>query len=343
MTRGEFDRLVQRYRVGECTPEEVAFLEQWMEVNGGDYNDESTVFENEAEAAGIEERAWAKIHSNAGLNKKKWAWLSNKWLLGSVAASFLLIASLSLYFFRLPFSDYHFQTDSEPVLTGVETINTSANRQRIVLPDSSIVTLAEGASLSTSENYGDQVRTVRLKGEAFFEIRPNPKIPFLVYSGDLVTEVLGTAFTIKPEPSSKTIEVSVTTGKVSVYSNEKDRNQRKKGVIITPNQKAVYDMESKLIHQDLVDTPQMIKNDIPESIFDFDDTPVNTVLEILRSSYGMEIVVSTPDLNNCLFSGNLNGFDLFKQLDYICNIVGSRYEVRGTTIFLTGAGCRSTL
>lgn len=338
MTRGEFDRLVQRYRVGECTPEEVAFLERWMEVNEGDYDDESNVFENETEASGIEERAWAKIHSNAGLNKKKAAWVSNKWFWRSVAASFILIASSSLFFL-----DYDFQSDSEPTLTGLETINTSTNHQRIVLPDSSVVTLAEGASLSTSESYGQQTRTVRLKGEAFFEIRSNPQVPFLVYNADLVTEVLGTSFTIKPEASSKTIEVSVTTGKVSVYSNEKDRNQRKRGVIITPNQKAVYDMESKLIHQDLVDTPQMIKQDIPESIFDFDDTPVNTVLEILRSSYGMEIVVSTPDLNNCVFSGNLNGFDLFKQLDYICKIVGSRYEVRGTTIFLTGDGCRSAL
>ncbi len=338
MTRGEFDRLVQRYRVGKCTPEEIALLEQWMEVNGDDYDDESTVFENEAEAARLEEKAWTKIYSNVGLEKKKWGWLSNKWLLRSIAASFLLIVSSSLLFL-----DYDFQTDSDPVLTGLETINTSTNRQRIVLPDSSIVTLAEGASLSTSESYGDQFRKVRLKGEAFFEIRPDPKVPFLVYSGDLVAEVLGTSFAIKPEASSKTIEVSVTTGKVSVYSNGKDRNQRKKGVIITPNQKAVYDMESKLIHQDLVETPQMIDNDIPKSTFDFDDTPVKTVLEILRSSYGMEIVVSNPDLNNCLFSGNLIGFDLFKQLDYICKIVGSRYEVRGTTIFVTGDGCRSAL
>lgn len=338
MIRGEFDRLVERYRIGECTPEEVAFLEQWMEANGGEYDDENTVFENEAEAAVIEERAWAKIYDDAGLNEKRWTWLKSKWVWSGIAASFLLIASFSVFY-----GTYDFQTDSEPILAGLETINTSAHRQRIVLPDSSVVTLAEGASLSTSESYGNQARTVRLKGEAFFEIRPNPKVPFLVYSGDLVTEVLGTSFTIKPELHAKTIEVSVTRGKVSVYSSEKDRNQRKRGVIVTPNQKAVYNTDSKLIHQDLVDTPQMIKNDIPKATFDFDDTPVKTVLEVLRSSYGMEIVVSNPDLNHCLFSGNLNGFDLFKQLDYVCRIIGCHYEVRGTTIFLTGEGCRGVL
>lgn len=336
MKRGEFDQLVQRYRLGKCSPEEIAFLEQWLAMNEDDFDDDTTVFENADEADALEEKAWSNIQSNLGIKRRKWTWLSNKWLWGSIAASIFLIAAYS----NLPLVNY-FQTAPEPILTVLETINTSANRQRLVLPDNSIVILAEGASLSTSENYGEQVRAVRLKGEAFFEIRPDPKVPFLVYSGDLVTEVLGTSFTIKPEATSKTIEVSVTTGKVSVYSNEKDRNQRKKGVIITPNQKAVYDIESKLIHQDLVETPQIIENNISESQFDFDDTSFSTVLETLRSAYGMEIVVSSPDLNNCFFSGDLSGFDLFKQLDYICKIVGSQYEIRGTTIFLTGDGCKS--
>jgi transmembrane sensor len=335
MTTGEFDRLVQRYRTGECTSEEIAFVEQWIEANGGNTDDESTVFESETDAAGVKEEVWARIHDHAELGRKKRTWMHSKWTWSSVAAGVILAAS-SLFFLKT-----QLPKDSQAVLSGVKTINASTNHQRIFLPDSSIVTLAEGASLLTAENFGYQTRTVHLKGEAFFEVRPDAKIPFLVYSGDLVTEVLGTSFRIKPE--TKTIEVSVTTGKVSVYSSELDRNQRTKGVIITPNQKAVYDMELKQLRQDLVETPRMITNDLPGSSFDFDDTPVRTVLETLRNSYGMEIVVRNPDLNDCVFTGNLNGFDLFKQLDYICNIIGSRYEVRGTTIFLIGEGCSSKM
>lgn len=333
MTRGEFDRLVQRYRVGECTPEEIAFVEQWMKANGEVEYDNSVVFENETEALRIEDEVWVKIQSEAGLIRNKPAWKSRKWVWGSIAACLALI-TVSVLFLEDPS-----QTDSDPVMAGLETFNTSANLQRITLPDSSVITLAEGASVTVGEEYGLYARTVRLKGEAFFEIRRNPKIPFLVYSGDLVTEVLGTSFTIKPKGSTKTIEVSVASGKVSVYSSEKDRNQRRKGVIITPNQKAVYDTESKTIRQDLVDEPEILDKDIPKSAFNFDDAPVKTVLSTLQRSYGMEIVVSNPELNDCVFTGNLNGFDLFKQLEYICNIIGIRYEVRGTTIFLAGEGC----
>ncbi len=338
MTRGEFERLAERYRLGKCTQEEIAFVEQWMKVNGGAEEEDSFVFESEAEAARIEDEVWGRVRHEAGLAAERKSWRrSSKWLWGSVAACLLLVIS-SVFF-----SDHSSQADSEPVLSGLETINTSTNRQRITLPDSSVVILAEGASIAVGEGYGYPTRTVSLRGEAFFEIRPNPKVPFLVYSGDLVTEVLGTSFTIRPEAAKKTIEVSVTTGKVSVYSSEKDRNQRRRGVIITPNQKAVYDTESKTIRQDLVDDPKMVEPGIPASDFNFDEMPVKAVLATLQKSYGMEIVVSNPELNDCEFTGNLNGFDLFKQLSYICDIIDAQYEVRGTTIFLTGNGCESSL
>ncbi len=337
MTRGEFERLAERYRLGKCTQEEIAFVEEWMKVNGGADEEDSLVFESETEAARIEDEVWDSIRYEAGLSGKKSWWRSPEWLWGSVAACLVLIISCMFFF------EYSLPAESKSVLAGLEASNTSVNRQRIALPDSSIVILAEGASIIVSEGYGYQTRTVSLKGEAFFEIRPNPKIPFLVYSGDLVTEVLGTSFAIKPEAGKKTIEVSVTTGKVSVYSSEKDRNQRRRGVIITPNQKAVYDTESKTIREDLVDDPKMVEPNIPTFDFSFDETPVKTVLVALRKSYGMEIVVSNPELNDCTFTGNLNGFDLFKQLSYICNTVGAQYEVRGTTIFLIGNGCGSSL
>ncbi len=337
MTRGEFEKLAERYRLGECTPEEVAFVEQWVRVNGIADGEDRMVFENEAEAAQTEEEVWGGIRRAAGLAAPKGGWWTRKpfWL--STAACLVLVM-MAVFL-----SDRFLPADTGPELAGLETFNTSTSHQRIILPDSSVVTLAEGASIATSESYGQQTRTVRLKGEAFFEILPDPKVPFLVYSGDLVTEVLGTSFTIKPETRTKTIEVSVATGKVSVYSNEKDRNQRRRGVIITPNQKAVYDTESKTIREDLVDDPKMVEPGIPESDFNFDETPVKKVLATLRKSYGMEIVVSNPELNDCEFTGNLNGFDLFKQLSYICNTVGAEYEVRGTTIFLTGNGCESSL
>ncbi|PPK99528.1 FecR family protein [Parapedobacter indicus] len=333
MTTGEFEKLVERYRLGECTPDEIAFVAKWMEKNAGAAEDDSTVFKNEEEAIRREEEGWNRIQQLAGFKRKTATRrMRNRYWWAAAACVAWVVGGL-LFLNRA--------SDSQPELAGLETFNTSANRQRITLPDSSTVVLGEGSSIIISEDYGMKNRVVRLKGEAFFEIVPNPQAPFLVYSADLITEVLGTSFSIKPEAKGKTIEVSVTTGKVSVYAGEKDRNKRRRGVILTTNQKAVYDAESKTIRQDLVDHPKIVETDAPEAVFNFDQTRVKTVLATLRHSYKMEIVVTNPVLNDCLFTGNLNGFDLFQQLNYICDVINAQYEVRGTTIFLTGEGCRA--
>lgn len=336
MTRGEFEKLVERYRLGECTPEEIAFVAHWMERNVGYADGDNLAFKNDEEALRMEEECWVNIQRAGGLISKKPIWSIGKVFWWSAIACLVLVIG-GLFLLQQPS-----EITPEPELAGLETLNTSTGRQRITLPDSSIVTLEEGASIVTSESYGLQTRTVRLKGEAFFEIKPNPRVPFLVYSGDLITEVLGTSFAIRPELKTKTIEVSVATGKVSVYSAEKDRNQRRRGVIVTTNQKAVYDAASKTIRQDLVDDPKIVVKDTSEAVFNFDQTLVKAVLSTLRHSYKMEIVVSNPVVNDCLFTGNLNGFDMFQQLNYICDAIDAQYEVRGTTIFLTGEGCENS-
>jgi transmembrane sensor len=333
MTRGEFEKLTERYNAGECTPEEIAFVEKWVELNCR-RDEQVPVFENEVDAAVTEAEIWDKVRNEAGLMPKtrslgKYAF----WLPAGIAACIAFVVLLNFLIPNL------FDKPEKTQVIGLETHNTSTSSQRIVLPDSSVVVLAGGAKILTSETYGEQTRAVHLTGEAFFEVRPNPKLPFVVYSGDLVTEVLGTSFHVKSGQGKNTIEVAVVTGKVSVYTSEKDRNQRRSGVIITPNQKVVYNTESKTIRQDLVDDPQIVIENTPKSAFLFDETPVTQVVSTLQEAYGMEIVVSNPELNECKFTGNLNGFDLFKQLNYICDVINAQYEVRGSTIFLTGKGC----
>lgn len=335
MTKAEFERLTERYIAGKCTPEEVAFVEKWVDSSFAPEGEE-LVFESEAEAKIVEEEVWINIRDAAGISHNPNNLWNRNWFLVSMAASVALLLVSGVIFYG------NLDKDPELAMIGLETHNTSANHQRIILPDSSIVILAKGAGIITSENYGEQTRTVRLTGEAFFEVKRNPKKPFLVYSGELVTEVLGTSFNVKPELDKKTIEVSVVTGKVSVYTSEKDRNKRRSGVIIHLNQKVVYNTELKSIRQDIVDDPKIILQHVPELTFKFDEVRVEAVLATLRHAYGMEIVVNNSGINNCKFTGNLNGYDLFKQLNYICDAIDAHYEVRGTTIFLTGRGCKDS-
>jgi transmembrane sensor len=332
MRKGGFERLARRYIAGECTPEEAAYVEKWVESHHRSEGDRH-VFADEEEAERMSDDIWSRVLSESGLANTKWKSRGSLWF-GWVTAASVALAVIVFWSWKGS------QGDSESTsMAGVKTYNASVSDQRIILPDSSVVTLAAGAEMTTSEDFGAHTRTVRLKGAAFFDIRPNPKKPFLVYSGDLVTEVLGTSFEIKPVAGKNVIEVSVVSGKVSVYSTESKGDLRREGAILRANQKAVFQTETKLIRQDLVDVPKKVKDSPPPSAFKFEESTVGEVINVLQKSYGMEIVVSNPDLKQCLFTGDLDGFDLFKQLSYLCRVTGAKYEVRGTTLFVTGGRC----
>lgn len=334
MTRQEFDILTKKYNAGECTPEEAALIERWAALHDRHHSD-NPFFRIREERMRNENRIWKKIKADAGIENEEKPF-RRTWTRWPVIAACLSILILGGWFF---FNRNSLKEPPEAHPPGIQSKNTTVSRQRIVLPDSSRVVLEPGSSIVVGENYGESTRTVYLTGEAFFEVHPNPQLPFLVYSGELITEVLGTSFRIRPEEKSKTIEVSVMTGKVSIYTESGGQKKKRNGVIITPNQKVVFDAESRMMRQDLVDIPEIIVPPPVKSSFVFDDTPVEEVLALMQKVYGVEIVIGNAALKRCVFTGDLNNLGLYEQLDYLCDILTVSYEIRGTGIFISGSGC----
>ena len=81
----------------------------------------------------------------------------------------------------------------------------------VSLADGSAVTLRNGSTL-TEFKFNQSKRRVKLEGEAYFEITPDPSRPFLIECGRSLTEVVGTSFTIRE--SGSTVTIFVTSGKV---------------------------------------------------------------------------------------------------------------------------------
>jgi transmembrane sensor len=332
MTHHEFNILSEKYLAGNCSPEEIEMLLKWSDTHFTQ-NEMNQPFASAAEAMEIEQLLWDKIQSDT-LPEIKPLWIRNRWLWAGVAACFTLLLSY-LYVGK----DATQTPAPDVAVHGIETKNSASSQQKVTLPDGSLVILAEHASIITEENYGKGTRTVYLTGEAFFDIKRNEKVPFLVHTGDLVTEVLGTSFRIKPRGGSSTIEVSVKSGKVSVYAPNGDGGRKKNGVIITPNQKALYDTKSKTIRQDIVDLPEVILPHQVVSDFQFEEATISSVLTMMQHAYGVDILVGNPIVNDCAFTGDLNGLNMYQQLEMVCGVVNAEYEIRGTTIFVTGSGC----
>lgn len=83
------------------------------------------------------------------------------------------------------------ESGNEPIV--MHQVNVPRGEKiRIVLPDGSSVCLNSQSTLFYPSRF-EKERLVSIEGEGYFEITPS-KIPFIVQSGGLKTEVLGTAF-----------------------------------------------------------------------------------------------------------------------------------------------------
>ena len=262
-----------------------------------------------------------------------------------LAASFLLLSGLGwLVYERYQTDNLYdkFVTDNKSKL--IEVINNGVNPQIVLLYDGSKVTLNAGSRISYEASFSGNNRVVYLTGEAFFDVVRNPQKPFLVYANELVTKVLGTSFSVKANKFDKQVVVEVKTGKVSVSAQKgfDEKADKFKGLILTPNQKVVYDREVAQLTKSLVAEPIIIFQEKEEQKmdFNFDDTPANEVFEVLENAYGIHIIYDVDLLKNCPVTAPLSDQNLYKKLKIICKAIEAQYELIDGQIIIQSKGCK---
>lgn len=339
MNKHHFHTLLTRYRSGDCTEQERRLVEHWFALMDGGTADRS-YHENQQ----IEERLWNTIQGrtqHASSIREKVMPVFFNWRWAAAAVFFLMV--WGGYQFNRKRAD---RADDEMVAgrfpQGLVTkTNDSALPVRISLEDGSEISLLPEASVQYPTTFAGDKREVFLKGKAFFKVAKNAEKPFFVYTGAIATQVLGTSFWVDNGDNNNAVEVSVVTGKVSVFQrNEHDNviaEETKNGVILSPNQRVRYTHENQSFVTSLVDEPVMLKSYAGR--FVFDDVPLTRVIEVLEKAYGIEIVLENEKFRNCLFTADINMQPMFTKLDLISAAVNARYEVRGTRILLSGKGC----
>lgn len=228
-----------------------------------------------------------------------------------------------------------------PVLQ--ETGNTPAN-QTIDLPDGSTVRLGLGSRLYYPNflQNSDGRREVYLDGEAFFDIKKNASRPFYVYTGQVVTKVLGTSFFIRSNPSDPTTTVTVRTGKVSVYREDdfygNGGGDEPRGIVLTPNQEVVYDREEHRLTKTLPDKPEPIQT--PDTALVFNGEPVSRVFKRLQELYGIPIVYDEEAISSCSLFARMGNESFYQKLNIICKAINASYEKIDGNIVVTAPGCK---
>lgn len=354
MSQYDFDILLKKYLEENCSSREESIVLEWYQ----NLINESRLELTNEEKQAIESKIWAKVHlginNHPGKTRKAPVLTFNPEFIYrvAVAACFVLLAGMGWYWFPkspslLP--QMPEQAAINPIPTNYSWVsNEDGYEKNVSLSDGSVITLQPESTLYYPSAFTGNTREVYLTGNAFFKIFRNPAKHFIVHTGGLLTEVLGTSFNITHDTKTNKIEVAVVTGKVSVYEQSKmdnvAANPKPNGVILTPNQKVTYNSSNNQFITSLVEYPKpLVSTTQPttDSIgrFVFEEVPLSKVLNELAEVYGININTEPKNLDNCHFTGDITKQDLYKKLDIICQSTRSSYEVRGTVIIIKGKGC----
>lgn len=337
MTKEEFQDLLKRYTAGKCSLEEIEKINHWFSKIG----DESREL-NDFEKSHVNERILLNIRqklpsASPARPNRNYTSLALK-----IAASALLIAVVGYY--TLPELVSSVPAELARRSSPAETIQVKNSVDKVLsvsLPDSSVVTLQPGSEISYASEWSAPKREVHLTGEAFFDVVKDSKRPFYVYGGDVVTKVLGTSFTVKAAKDAESIEVSVRTGKVSVYEGTQVGRAVQSGVILTPNEKVEFFVNDKHWVTSLVQKPKPLPTSNRAVDFVFSDAPLGQIMASIEQTYSIDIIVENePAYSACTFTGDVSMMELYDLLDVICKSTGTTYEVKGTKILITGTGCQ---
>ncbi|QJW89785.1 DUF4974 domain-containing protein [Spirosoma taeanense] len=205
----------------------------------------------------------------------------------------------------------------------------------VLLPDNSSVLLSSGSQLRYPKQYIHKLREVYLQGEGFFEVSKNPAKPFIVYTPNLTTKVLGTSFQVRSFDKEITAYVKVKTGKVSVIPAASPDEP----VLLMKNEQLSLETKTDKISKGGILSSKENSSAIVNQPFKFDFAPVPDIFTQLEASYHMPIRYDRHLLRNCTFTGQLNDVPFLEKIRLICLTIESTFEIIDNQVIIHSQGC----
>lgn len=326
--------LVRKYLTNQCNPEELRQINDWYNNLDLQNDQEGYLFGEDEFLNRVRERIGLASTENSIVNGTNW-WVR----IAQIAAVGILV--FGIYLLHKPNiqgTPFH-SVKPEVANQYAHFINNQSKVVQRVLPDGSKVWLNPGAKIYYPISFKDlENREIKFSGEAFFEIAHDKRHPFKIYSGKLITEVLGTSFNLKAYENESVCQVSVVTGKVAVSIPNKVTNQLET-MVISPNEQIVFEKVSSSMHLvEVENNPVKFQNWQAVSL-KFDDVPMAEVIARLEQTFSVKIVLSSPRLAKCRLKIDFENQRLPEILEMINVLLGAGYEMNGSTIRLVGEGC----
>ena len=263
------------------------------------------------------DKAWDKLYNRLEEDKllRKNGVLFNP--VFRIAASLILIFGLTFTGLYIGTNIFE-KSNTNTVTAGIEQKNVE-----VTLPDGSKVFLNRNSKIEYPEKFSRQIRSVKLQGEAFFDIESNTGRPFVVDAGTANITVLGTSFNVNT--GHNRVEVFVTSGKVMLSSNSGNQS-------ITLEQGDVGAILDNYASKTANTDPNYLS--WKTEILRFEGDSLGKVLHDLKRVHNINIETRSEEISNLRFTSVFDNQSPDTIIRIICTTFNLEYYKEGNIYFL---------
>ncbi|WP_149525598.1 FecR family protein [Sphingobacterium hotanense] len=196
----------------------------------------------------------------------------------------------------------------------VQLVTPRGGQYQIVLTDGTKVWINADSRLTISKDFNIKNRTVQLSGEAFFEVKRNANLPFLIQSKAQDIRVLGTVFNVNTYSDEQYARTTLLSGSLKVND-----------LLLKPNQQALLNQENKVIRKLSVDAAAVAA--WKDGIFDLSGLNFEECMRIIGRWYDLDIeyLGQIPQVD--LVGKMSRGVKLSTFLDFLYQNTGVKGEL----------------
>lgn len=179
----------------------------------------------------------------------------------------------------------------------------AGERTTVILRDGSQVTLNVASRLEVPSDFDGKTRTVRLTGQAAFEVVESSGQPFIVEASGTRSIVLGTLFSVRAYTSN--VNVAVQSGKISFAPcNDRDTYQTcnigSERVVLSANEVGRLTPLGELTVRHVAISDEFSFMDGKLSLH---DVSLREAINDLQRWYDVDIILADPSLGDLVFDG----------------------------------------
>jgi transmembrane sensor len=356
----EYEQIIPgliKYFNGHCDNEEIAFLNRWLAESPDNirlFNETRDIWfavpmKGSSQPFNSLE---ALINVRKRINENS---LKIPVAKGIIFKKIFRIAAAILILLGSILTTYLFSIRKEVIDKSVTEIFVPlGSKSRINLPDGTRVWLNSGTSIHFRNDFAKASREVTMEGEAFFDVKHNQKLPFIVHTSNINIKVLGTAFNVKAYPAEGSIETTLVRGSLLVEQKSSVKGTQK--TLLAPNERATYfketgnlylsETDQKVIKEQKISEVSQLKGKvligkkIETDVFTswkdnkliFKNETFGNLSVKLERWYGVKFSIQDEEILNYHFNGTIENETIQDVMVFINYMHPIRYKIEHNVI-----------